>query len=77
MYLVVVREGYRCCKRWIKVLQERDTGAVREGFGSDGRALAEYTLAKPVVTGSIPACLIKQSNGSLSRMCVQSYMRVQ
>ena len=39
-----------------------------------------YTLVKPVVTGSIPAVShkfrIKQPNGTLSRMYVQTYIRV-
>ena len=52
--------------------------------------LVLYTLVKPEVTGSIPgdshkfeivwivipACLIKQPNGTLSRMYVQTYIRV-
>ena len=52
--------------------------------------LVWYTLVKPEVTGSIlgvsykfrivwiiiPACLIKQPKGTLSRMYVQTYIRV-
>ena len=52
--------------------------------------LVWHTLVKPEVTGSIPgvshkfrivwiiipACLIKQPNGTLSRMYVQTYIRV-
>ena len=52
--------------------------------------LVWYTLVKPEVTGSIPgvsqkfrivwiiipACLIKQPNGTLSRIYVQTYIRV-
>ena len=59
---------------------------------SGGRAggLFVYILVKPEVTGSIPsvslkfkivrifisACLVKQPNGTLSRMYVQTYIRV-
>ena len=52
-------------------------------FSSGGRDAGFNSLVKPEVTGSIagvshkfkniriiiPACLIKQSNGTLSRMC--------